>query len=111
MTKIDFTRNILSQAIKNALVADGENVTGAGLVRAEGNSDEQLVVLKLAYEDGITMDVSFYVYGDGTWFSPWDWHGWQPKKMSDVHEIDWQLGVTGRKAVVLDGAPRMLFSQ
>lgn len=61
MTKIDFTKNILSQAIKNALVADGENVTGAGLVRAEGNSNEQLVVLKLAYEDGITMDISFFV--------------------------------------------------
>lgn len=110
MTTIDFTKNILSEAIKNALVADGENVTSAELVRAEGNSDEQLVVLTLAYEDGITMDVSFYVYGDGTWFSPYDWHNWQPTNKSDVHEIDWQLGVTGRKAVILDGAPRMLFS-
>ena len=110
MNTIDFTKNILSEAIKSALVADGENVTSAELVRAEGNSDEQLVVLTLTYEDGSTIDVSFYVYGDGTWFSPYDWHNWQPTKMSDVHEIDWQLGVTGRKAVILDGAPRRLFS-
>ena len=110
MTNIDFTKNILSEAIKNALVTDGENVTCAEIVRAEGNSDEQLVVLKLTYENGITMDVSFYVYGDGTWFSPWDWHSWQPTNKSDVHEIDWQLGVTGRKAIILDNAPRMLLS-
>lgn len=109
MTKIDFTKH-LSEAIKNALVADGENVTSAGLVRAEGNSDEQLVVLTLAYENDITMNVSFYVYGDGTWFSPYDWHGWQPTNKSDVHEIEWQLGVTGRKAVIFGGAPRILFS-
>jgi len=43
-------------------VADGEKVTSAGLVRAEGNSDEQ-------------------------------------------------LGVTGRKAVILGGSPRMLFGE
>lgn len=108
MTNIDFTKKNMPEAIKNALVADGENVTSAELVRAEGNSDEQLVGLTLTYEDGSTIDVSFYVYGDGTWFSPWDWHNWQPTEMSDVHEIDWQLGVTGRKAVVLDGAPRMI---
>ena len=56
------------------------------------------------------MNVSFYVYGDGTWFSPYDWHGWQPTNKSDVHEIEWQLGVTGRKAVIFGGAPRILFS-
>lgn len=108
MTQIDYTKDILSEAIRKALVADGEKVTSAGLVRAEGNGDEQLVVLTLAYEDGLTMDVSFYLYGDGTWFSPWDWQSWQPTRKSEVQEIDWQLGVTGRKAVILDGAPRML---
>ena len=110
MTNIDFTKH-LSEAIKNALVADGENVTSAELVRAEGDVlAGQLVVLTLTYEDGTTMDVSFYVYGDGTWFSPWDWHSWQPTNKSDVHEIDWQLGVTGRKAVIFGGEPRILFS-
>ena len=62
MTKIDMTNHRLAEAIKDALVADGEKVTSAGLVRAEGNSDEQ-------------------------------------------------LGVTGRKAVILGGSPRMLFGE
>ena len=52
----------LRQRNELALVADGEKVTSAGLVRAEGNSDEQ-------------------------------------------------LGVTGRKAVILGGSPRMLFGE
>lgn len=108
MTQIDYTKDILSEAIRKALVADGKKVTSADLVRAEGNGDEQLVVLTLAYEDGLTMDVSFFLYGDGTWFSPWDWQSWQPTRKSEVPEIDWQLGVTGRKAIILDGAPRML---
>lgn len=111
MTKIDMNNHHLAQAIMAALVADGEEVTSAGLVRAEGNSDEQLVVLALAYEDGIVMDVSFYVYSDGTWFSPWDWHGCQAQRKDEVEGFDWQLGVTGRKAVILGGAPRMLFGE
>lgn len=111
MTKIDMTNQHLAQAIMAALVADGEKVTSAELVRAEGNSDEQLVILKLAYEDGIVMNVSFYVYFDGSWFSPWDWHGCQAQRKCEVEGFDWQLGVTGRKAVILGGAPRMLFGE
>jgi hypothetical protein len=111
MTKIDMSNYHLEQAIMAALVADGEKVTSAELVRAEGNKDEQLVVLKLAYEDGLVMDVSFYVYFDGSWFSPWDWHGCQAQRKDEVEDFDWQLGVTGRKAVILGGAPRMLFGE
>ncbi len=111
MTKIDMSNHHLAQAIMAALVADGEKVTSAGLVRAEGNSDEQLVVLKLAYEDGTVMDVSFYVYRDGTWYSPWDWQGCQAQRKFEVEDFDWQLGVTGRKAVILGHAPRMLFGE
>ena len=110
MTKIEKNYNI-AEAIRKALVADGENVKSAEVVRAEGNRDEQLVVLKLTYDGGTTMDVSFYVYFDGSWFSPWDWQSWQPTRMSEVPEIDWQLGVTGRKAVILGGSPRMLFGE
>lgn len=105
------TNHHLAQAIMAALVADGEKVTSAGLVRAEGNSDEQLVVLKLAYEDGTVMDVSFYVYFDGSWYSPWDWQGCQAIHKCEVEAFDWQLGVTGRKAVILGGAPRILFGE
>ena len=111
MTKIDVNNNNLAEAIRKVLVADGEKVTSAGLVRAEGNKDEQLVVLKLAYDDGTVMDVSFYVYGDGSWYSPWDWQGCQAKYKYEVRYFDWQLGVTGRKAVILGGAPRMLFGE
>jgi len=111
MTKIDMTNHHLAEAIREALVADGEKVTSAGLVRAEGNSDEQLAVVKLAYEDGTVMDVSFYVYFDGTWFSPWDWQGAQARYKHEVEGFDWQLGVTGRKAVILGGSPRMLFGE
>jgi len=111
MTKIDMNNFHLAQAIMAALVADGEKVTSAGLIRAEGDKDEQLVVLKLAYEDGTVMNVSFYVYGDGTWYSPWDWQGRQAQRKYEVEGFDWQLGVTGRKAVILGGAPRMLFGE
>ena len=111
MTKIDMTNHRLAEAIKDALVADGEKVTSAGLVRAEGNSDEQLAVVKLAYEDGTVMDVSFYVYFDGSWYSPWDWQGVQARRKQEVKDFEWQLGVTGRKAVILGGSPRMLFGE
>lgn len=109
MTKIDMTNHDLAQAIMAALVADGEKVTSAGMIRVEGNSDEQLVVLELAYEDGSVIDVSFLVYGDGTWFSPWDWQGCQAQRKDEVEGFGWQLGVTGRMAVILGGEPRMLF--
>lgn len=110
MTKIDTSNCHYAEAIMAALVADGENVKSAGLIRADGNEEEQLIVLKLAYDDGV-IDVSFYVYSDGSWFSPYDWHGWQPQYKSEAKDCEWQLGVTGRKAVILGGAPRMIFGE
>ena len=101
----------ISEALRQALVADGEDIKSAELVRAEGNSDEQLVVLKLTTGDGRTMEVSFYVYFDGSWYSTYDWQGWQPKRKYEVPGAEWQLGMTGRKAVILGGAPRMLFGE
>ena len=98
----------ISEALKQALVADGEDIQSAELVIAEGNSDEQLVVLELTTGDSRTMEVSFYVYFDGSWYSTYDWQGWQPKRKDEVPDAEWQLGVTGRKAVILGGAPRML---
>ena len=53
------------------------------------------------------MDVCFIIYDDGTWFSPYDWQGVIPEA-NDIESIDWMLGVTGRKAVILNGLPRML---
>lgn len=53
MTKIDMTNKNLAQAIIAALVADGEQVTSAEQISAEGNSYEQLVVMHLAYDGGI----------------------------------------------------------
>lgn len=111
MTKIDTGNCHYAEAIMAALVADGENVTSAGLIRADGDKNEQLIVLKLAYDDGTVMDVSFYVYFDGSWYSPYDWQGWQPRYKSEAKDCEWQLGVTGRKAVILGGAPRMLFGE
>ncbi len=111
MTKTDMNNHHIAQAIMASLVADGEKVTNAELIRAEGNANEQLVVLNLLYEDGTELCVSFYVYFDGTWFSPWDWHGCQAQHKDEVKDFDWQLGVTGRKAVILGGAPRMLFGE
>lgn len=111
MTKIDTSNCHYAEAIMAALVADGENVKSARLIRADGNEEEQLIVLELAYADGMVMDVSFYVYFDGSWFSPYDWHGWQPDYKSEAKDCEWQLGVTGRKAVILGGAPRMIFGE
>jgi len=111
MTKINRENYNIAEAIREALVADGETVATAELMRADGNADEQLVVLELTYEDGDAITVSFYVYFDGTWFSPMDWHGYQVEKRCEVPEIDWQLGVTGREAVILGGAPRMIFGE
>jgi hypothetical protein len=112
MTKLnrDEMYNI-SEALKHALVADGEDIQSARVVRAEGDTMEQLVVLELSYNDGLTMEVSFYVIFDGSWFSTYDWQGWQPERKSEVPDAEWQLGVTGRKAVILGGAPRMLYEE
>ena len=105
------TINNLAESIKDALVADGEKVASAQLVRSEGNEDEQLVILNLVYDDNTEIEVSFFVYSDGTWFSPYDWHGWQPKHKNEVKDCEWMLGVTGRKAVIFDGTPRMLLGE
>lgn len=111
MTKIDTSNSQYAEAIMTALVADGENVTSAELISADGDENEQLIVLKLTYADGLWNDVSFYVYLDGSWFSPWDWHGWQPQRKEEAQDCEWQLGVTGRKAIILGGSPRMLFGE
>lgn len=54
------------------------------------------------------MNVSFIIYDDGTWFSPYDWHGYIPETPENIEEIAWMIGATGRKAIMLNGLPRML---
>lgn len=113
-TKIETSGNchtVSTDAIMTALVADGEDLTRTVIVSADGNKDEQLIMLNLTYADGTVMDVSIYLYFDGSWYSPCDWQGWQPQSKSEVKDCDWQLGVTGRKAVILGGAPRMLYGE
>ncbi len=51
MTKKDMNNHHIAQTIMASLVADGEKVTNAELIRAEGNANEQLVVLNLLYEE------------------------------------------------------------
>lgn len=111
MTRIDTSNCNYAEAVKTALVADGVDVTSAELIRADGNRDERLIVLKLTFADGTVMDVSFLVYFDGTWYTPCDWQGWQPQYKIEAKDCQWQLGMTGRKAVILGGAPRMLFGE
>lgn len=47
------------------------------------------------------------VYDDGTLFCQWDWQGAHPETAEEIADYDWRTE-DGRRAVMLDGMPRML---
>lgn len=95
-----------TKKIFNALVNSGEEVKSLKLNSVENVGEAKFAECTLKYED-CEMDVCFIIYDDGTWFSPYDWHGYMPKS-DEIEEIEWMIGVTGRKATILNGLPRML---
>lgn len=97
----------MEQKLLQALVKDGEKIKSLKICESINIGEEaKYVKCTLNYEDA-EMDVCFIIYDDGTWFSPYDWQGVIPEA-NDIESIDWMLGVTGRKAVILNGLPRML---
>lgn len=98
----------MEQKLLHALVNDGEKIKSLKINESINIGEEaQYVKCTLNYDDDVEIDVCFIIYDDGTWFSPYDWHGVMPEA-NDIESIDWMLGVTGRKAVILNGLPRML---
>ena len=99
---------VTEKNILDALVNDGEKIESLKINQRKDIDDEAVFVnCTLDYEDGSAMDVCLIIYNDGTWFSPYDWHGYIPEA-NEIESIDWMLGVTGRKAIILNGLPRML---
>ena len=96
-----------SEELKRVLVADGEKVSNVKVLTEKEFNGAVFVYASLQYED-CEMYVSFIIYDDGTWFSPYDWHGYMPESPEDIEEIEWMIGATGRKAIMLNGLPRML---
>lgn len=47
------------------------------------------------------------VYEDGTLFHLWDWQGAHPETAEEIADYDWRTE-DGRRAVMLDGMPRVL---
>lgn len=96
-----------AESIKRALRKCGENVTS---VKVTSCTELQLgvnfVECELWYRDE-AMDICFIVYCSGDWFSPYDWHGHIPA-INEIGEVDWMWGISGHKAIMLQGLPRIV---
>lgn len=111
MTKLDMNCNSIEVALKKALIADGQPVRRIAVISWAAGIEGDLVNAKLYFVDRKVMEVSFFVYFDGTYFTPFDWKGFIPTSLDEVSDVDWQLGVSGKKAIVIGRAPRMLFGE
>ena len=107
-TKIDTQklRETKSDLLKAALVADGEQVEKVKITFTQRIGSVEYVKTILKYSTGTEIDMCFIIHDDGSWFSPFDWQGWIPE-VADIAEIDWMLGVTGKKAVMFNGLPSL----
>lgn len=99
----------IAEAIRRQLNECCEDVKSVKLLSEESKEISiSLVRLALFYEDH-HLDVSFIVYSTGEWFSPVDWQSWQPETLNEIGEIEWRLGVTNHRAIIIDGQPRLIF--
>lgn len=99
----------ISNNLKDALISDGEELKDVKVFLTERMNGADFVMADLYYEDGSEMEVSFVIYDDGTWFSPYDWQGYMPNSIIEVGDIEWMVGITGRKAIMMDGQPRIMW--
>lgn len=92
----------------NALQSAGEQVKKLHINKqidlAEGAT---WLECTLDYGDD-SFNVVFVIHADGTWFTPIDWQGAMPETVKDIPEFDWQVGCSGKPAIVLHGLPRAL---
>lgn len=78
------------------------------MILGEQPADEaQFIKCELQYEDE-TVRIPIVVYSDGTIFHPWDWQGECAATPSEIRDYDWTFGKTGKKAIILNGLPRIL---
>lgn len=111
MTKLDMNCNGIEEAIKKVLNADGQQVTKVKVVSWESCTQGDLVFAILYYGHEKVLNISFYIYFDGSYFTPFDWESYQPTRMNEVTDVDWQWGCSGKKAVIIGRAPTMLFGE
>lgn len=111
MTKLDLNCNGINEALKKALNADGQQVTKVRVVSWEANTQGDLLFAILYYGGEKVFNISFFVYFDGSYFTPYDWESYQPTKIDEVTDVDWQVGCSGVKAIILGRAPRMPFGE
>lgn len=55
---------------------------------------------------GGEIEAACILYKDGTLFHQWDWQCGRPNTFDEIEEYDW-CSVDGRKAIVLNGLPKM----
>lgn len=70
-----------------------------------------VVVLKdgarLHLFEGAGIESSAISYADGTTFVLDDWQGSRPESEEEIADYEWRLASDGRKAIVMDGLPRI----
>lgn len=62
---------------------------------------------KLHLFEGAGIESSAISYADGTTFVLTDWQGSRPESEEEIADYDWRLASDGRKAIVMDGLPRI----
>lgn len=62
---------------------------------------------KLHLFEGAGVESSAISYADGTTFVLYDWQGSRPESEEEIADYDWVLASDGRKAIVMDGLPRI----
>lgn len=62
---------------------------------------------KLHLFEGAGIESSAISYADGTTFVLTDWQGSRPETEEEIADYDWVSATDGRKAIVMDGLPRL----
>ena len=103
----------MKQNISNAervLSAIGDCTCTVTEVIEDPRNEGSLVLFDAGSDEDTPYPCSAYVYNSGEVFTLYDWHGFIPTTLDEIPDAEW-LTPAGRRAVVLNGSPRIFLTE
>lgn len=92
---------------KVAKALDPEETISVSIVNDTDLSEAHFVIADIDYSGKTTMRVPFIIYNDESVFMPLDWQSELPKTADNIEDTEWVTFPNGRRAVMLNGLPRL----